>query len=1038
MNTQEHIELVEARAAHNYHPLPVVVAEAEGVWVTDVEGHRFMDMLAAYSAVNFGHCPAEVLEVAKAQMDRVTLTSRAFHNDQMGPFCEALAKLTGKDMILPMNTGAEAVETALKTARRWGYRVKGVPAEKARIITCEGNFHGRTTTIVSFSTDPDARGDFGPFTPGFDTVPYGDLAALEAAITDETVAFLIEPIQGEGGVLIPPEGFLQQARELCREHDVLFVADEIQAGLGRCGATFCCDTEDVVPDVYILGKALGAGIYPVSAVAANQDVLGVFDPGSHGSTFGGNPLAAAIGRKVCEILEGGSFQENSRELGAVVMERLQALVGPGRKVETVRARPLVRDRRVPGGRDGPGLLLSAPRRGHPRQGHTRPDHPAGAAPLDLPGRGRVGPGANREGARMKVFITGVSSGLGDGLAEAHLQRGDEVWGVSRRAAPRHLAEAGMAHRELDLADFEAVGPALAELFEGVDQLDLVYLNAGLLGRLSDLAESSLEELQKTFDVNVWANKVVLDSLVAVGVDTRQVVAISSGASVSGARGWSGYGVSKAALNMLVRLYAAERPDTHFTALAPGLVETSMQDHICALDEDERFPTVERLRAARGTTSMPQPLQAAEAIMGRLPLLRRRPSGEYVDLRHLPEPGVAPLADLPASLPKHIRQVVERRTPIPSIAGRAKAMQAENPNLVRADIGQISGLDPELEELYGPPVGLQELRSMVAEAHNLTHDLEGDAALGPENVCITTGAAEGLALLFQAFAENKVVGLPRGHWSNYRNGVEVAGGQCVVVDYFDGGGDLDLDGLADAVRRENIEVLVANFPCNPTGAVLSRAEGEALAGAMQDMGVLCIADEVYEELRYDDHPPVSLLNYAPEHVVRVSSASKQYLLPGARVGYVSSRSADLTDKVLRKLVRANTASPNVLGQRRLMELLGPDLEDRRAGKAPQLLTRVRDAMKARRDSLLEVLDEFEMPCMGRPGHRPEGTIFLMAGVPSWFDGDDAGFADAALDAGAVSVVPGSAFGIPSSVRFSYGGMTVEQIAQLRENLAALRG
>lgn len=639
---------------------------------------------------------------------------------------------------------------------------------------------------------------------------------------------------------------------------------------------------------------------------------------------------------------------------------------------------------------------------------------------------------------MKVFITGVSSGLGDGLAEAHLERGDEVWGVSRRAAPRHLTEAGLKHRALDLGEFEGIAPGLAELFEGVEQLDVVYLNAGVMGGFADLSESSLEDLQNTFGVNVWANKAVLDGLVAAGIETRQVVAISSGASVSGARGWAGYGISKAALNMLVRLYAAERPDTHFTALAPGLVETAMQDQICALDEDERFPTVDRLKAARGTETMPQPLQAAEAIVAQLSLLRRRPSGQYADIRMLPKPGVAPLADLPASLPKHIRQVVERKTPIPSIAGRAKAMKAENPQLVRADIGQISGLDAELEELYGPPVGLPEMRTMVAESFNLTHGLAGEKALAGENVCITTGAAEGLALLFQAFAEDKVVGLPRGHWSNYRNGVEVAGGQCVVVDYFDGAGELDLDGLADTVRRENIQVLVANFPCNPTGAVLSRAEGEALAGAMQDMGVLCIADEVYEQLRYDGHPPVSLLNYAPDHVVRVSSASKEYLLPGARVGYVVSRNAALTDKVLRKLVRANTASPNVLGQRRLLELLGPDVEDLRAGRPPTLLTKVRDAMNARRDSLLAVLDKYEMACVGRPGHRPEGTIFLMAAVPAWFDGDDAAFADAALSAGAVSVVPGSAFGIPHSVRFSYGGMTVEQIAQLDVNLGALRG
>lgn len=340
MNTQEHIELVVARAAHNYHPLPVVVAEAEGVWVTDVDGRKYMDMLSAYSAINFGHRPAEVLAVAKAQLDRVTLTSRAFHSDQLGPFCEALAKLCDKDMVLPMNTGAEAVETALKMARRWGYRIKGVPEGRARVVTCEGNFHGRTTTIVGFSSDPSARADFGPFTPGFDEVAYGDLAALEDAITDETVGFLIEPIQGEGGVIMPPPGFLKDARELCRAQSVLFLADEIQSGLGRCGATFCCDTEDVVPDVYILGKALGGGVVPVSAVVADREVLGVFDPGSHGSTFGGNPLAAAIGHKVCEMLGTGRFQENARELGALALERLEALAGPGRTVETVRGRGL--------------------------------------------------------------------------------------------------------------------------------------------------------------------------------------------------------------------------------------------------------------------------------------------------------------------------------------------------------------------------------------------------------------------------------------------------------------------------------------------------------------------------------------------------------------------------------------------------------------------------------------------------------------------------------------------------------------------------
>jgi ornithine--oxo-acid transaminase len=338
MDGQEHIELVEAYAAHNYHPLPVVVAKAEGVWVEDADGKRYMDMLAAYSAVNFGHGNVDLLDAARDQLDRVTLTSRAFHNDQLGPFCEALAKLCGKEMVLPMNTGAEGVETAIKTARKWGYKVKGVPEGKARILCCAENFHGRTTTIVSFSTDPQCRDGFGPFTPGFDIIPYGDLEALAAAITEETVAFLIEPIQGEAGIIVPPKGFLKQARELCREKNVLFIADEIQAGLGRCGATFCCQTEDVDPDIYILGKALGGGIMPLSAVVSSREILGVFHPGDHGSTFGGNPLAAAVGRKVVQILDTGKWQSHAKELGGYLFERLGKMVGD--KVKEVRGRGL--------------------------------------------------------------------------------------------------------------------------------------------------------------------------------------------------------------------------------------------------------------------------------------------------------------------------------------------------------------------------------------------------------------------------------------------------------------------------------------------------------------------------------------------------------------------------------------------------------------------------------------------------------------------------------------------------------------------------
>jgi len=321
--TAEHLELVERVSAHNYHPLPVVVAEADGVWVTDVEGRRYLDMLAAYSALNFGHRHPALIAAAKEQLDRVTLTSRAFHNDQMGPFLGALAELCGKDTALPMNTGAEGVETALKTARKWGYEVKGVAPDRAKVIVCDGNFHGRTITIVSFSTDEDSRRGFGPFTPGFEVVPYGDADALEAAIDDDTVAFLVEPIQGEAGVVVPPDGYLRRARELCSDRGVLLIADEIQSGLGRTGTTFACNHEDVVPDVYILGKALGGGIVPVSAVVADRDVLGVFGRGQHGSTFGGNPVASAIGRKVVEMLSTGELQERSAKLGEYLLQEIR-------------------------------------------------------------------------------------------------------------------------------------------------------------------------------------------------------------------------------------------------------------------------------------------------------------------------------------------------------------------------------------------------------------------------------------------------------------------------------------------------------------------------------------------------------------------------------------------------------------------------------------------------------------------------------------------------------------------------------------------
>jgi ornithine--oxo-acid transaminase len=325
-------------SAHNYHPLPVVIAEAEGAWVTDVNGRRYLDMLAAYSAINFGHRHPRLVAAAQRQLERVTLVSRAFQHDQFGPFCAELAAMAGMEMVLPMNTGAEAVETAIKTARKWGYEVKGVPANEAVIIAFDGNFHGRTTTIISFSTDPDARDSYGPYTPGFQLVPYGDAEALAAAMGDRVVAVLVEPIQGEAGVIVPPAGFLTKVRELCSRWGALMIADEIQSGLGRTGTTFACEHEDVVPDMYVLGKALGGGIVPVSAVVASAEVLGVFKPGQHGSTFGGNPLGCAIAREVIAMLNTGEFQERSAKLGTHMHDRLTAL--PARAVRDVRGRGL--------------------------------------------------------------------------------------------------------------------------------------------------------------------------------------------------------------------------------------------------------------------------------------------------------------------------------------------------------------------------------------------------------------------------------------------------------------------------------------------------------------------------------------------------------------------------------------------------------------------------------------------------------------------------------------------------------------------------
>jgi ornithine--oxo-acid transaminase len=328
----------DVHSAHNYHPLPVVIATADGAWVTDVEGRRYLDMLAAYSAINFGHKHPRLIAAAQRQLERVTLVSRAFQHDQFGPFCAELAAMAGMEMVLPMNTGAEAVETAIKTARKWGYEVKGVPANEAVIIAFEGNFHGRTTTIVSFSTDPDARDSYGPYTPGFLVVPYGDPEALAAAMDERVVAVLVEPIQGEAGVIVPPAGFLTKVRDLCSQWGALMIADEIQSGLGRTGTTFACEHEDVVPDMYVLGKALGGGIVPVSAVVSGAEILRVFKPGQHGSTFGGNPLGCAIAREVIAMLNTGEFQERSAKLGTHMHDRLNAL--PATAVRDVRGRGL--------------------------------------------------------------------------------------------------------------------------------------------------------------------------------------------------------------------------------------------------------------------------------------------------------------------------------------------------------------------------------------------------------------------------------------------------------------------------------------------------------------------------------------------------------------------------------------------------------------------------------------------------------------------------------------------------------------------------
>ena len=360
--SEYYLDLDDAWCAHNYHPLPVVIASAEGAWVTDVEGRRYLDLLAGYSALNFGHRHPDLIAATMAQLGQVTLTSRAFHHDQLGPFCQELAELTGTEMVLPMNSGAEAVESAIKVARKWAYEVKGVPENQAEIITAGGNFHGRTISIVSFSDDPLAHKEYGPYTPGFRSVKYGDAEAMASAVTPRTAAILLEPIQGEAGIIVPPAGYFAEVRRLCDANNVLLIADEIQSGLGRTGRTLALDHDGVRADLYTLGKALGGGILPVSAVVGSRRVLGVLRPGTHGSTFGGNPLAAAVGRAVIRLLRSGEFQARATELGHQLHERLNSLVGRG--VAEVRGRGLWAGVELsPGQRTGREISEEMARRG---------------------------------------------------------------------------------------------------------------------------------------------------------------------------------------------------------------------------------------------------------------------------------------------------------------------------------------------------------------------------------------------------------------------------------------------------------------------------------------------------------------------------------------------------------------------------------------------------------------------------------------------------------------------------------------------------
>jgi len=339
LDTKHHINLETQYGANNYAPLDVVITKAQGIWVEDVDGNRYLDCLSAYSAGNLGHCHPRVVKTLIEQAQKLQITSRAFRNDQIGPFYEKVCQLTGYEMAIPMNTGSEAVETAIKAVRKWGYTIKGVPDGKAEIITCEGNFHGRTVTVISFSSDPQYRDGFGPFTQGFVTIPYGDIEALRSAINPNTVAFLVEPIQGEGGIIVPPEGYLRDAKRLCAEHNVLMIADEIQTGLGRTGKFFACDHEGVKPDVMVLGKALSGGAYPVSVMLSSAEIMGVFQPGDHGSTYGGNPLGCAVAQTALDVLVEEGLVENSAKLGAYFHEQLHAIVSP--HIKEVRGKGLL-------------------------------------------------------------------------------------------------------------------------------------------------------------------------------------------------------------------------------------------------------------------------------------------------------------------------------------------------------------------------------------------------------------------------------------------------------------------------------------------------------------------------------------------------------------------------------------------------------------------------------------------------------------------------------------------------------------------------